>query len=167
LANWSEHLGYDCRWIEGETNPSYTVKTEDMGCLISRVDRIHIVVTDGTVTNLAYDATYATSTPIARTGELAVPMPTLLVTGTLSVANTALDAVVIDQPALLNNETRVLLNSATAPTAYTGGAIYVNSNGDVARAAGAVTNGTTVGCILRQTRGIDIKDYFISIPVTA
>jgi hypothetical protein len=167
LANWSEHLGYDCRWIDGATGPSYVIQTADMGCLISRVDRIHIVVTDGTVTNLAYDDTYATSTPIARTGDLATPMSVLTATGTLSATSTALDAVIVDQPALLNNETRVLLNSATAPTAYTGGAIYVNSNGDIARGSAVVTNGSTVGCILRQTRGIDIKDYFVSLTVTA
>jgi hypothetical protein len=167
LANWTEHLGYDCRWIDGATGPSYTIQTEDMGCLVSRVDRIHIVVTDGTVTNLAYDATYATSTPIARTGELATPMPVLTTTGTISIAGTALDAVVVNLPPLLNNETRTLLNSATAPTAYTGAAIYINADGDIARSTATLTNGSTVVCILRQTRGIDIKDYFLAITVTA
>lgn len=168
LAFWpTQHMGYDCRWIDGETNPSYTIQTADMGCLISRVDRIHIVVPDGTVTNLAYDGNYATSTPILRTGELAVMPSTLTITGTMSATSTAQDTVVIDQPALLPNETRVLLNSTGAPDAYSGGAIYIDANGDVARSTAAVTNGSSVGCILRQIRGVDIKDYFISITVTA
>ncbi|QSY98620.1 hypothetical protein J2J97_32465 (plasmid) [Rhizobium bangladeshense] len=170
LAAWSEHMGWLCEWIDLATASSYTLTDADQGCLISRVDRIHLTFTEGgvskTVTALAYDATYATSTPIARTGDLATPLSTLPTA--ISVSASALEgAMVSDLPALLTGETRTLLDTKRAYDPYTGTAIAIDSNGDIVRGAGVLTNGSTFSVKLRQKRGPDIVDTAIAFTVVA
>ncbi|AHC30585.1 hypothetical protein CC53_gp168 [Rhizobium phage vB_RleS_L338C] len=60
--------GHGCDWIEGATADSYQIAAEDVGCLVSRVERIHLTFTEGgvekVVTALAYDGSYVGSAEI-------------------------------------------------------------------------------------------------------
>ncbi|QIG76042.1 pectin lyase fold domain-containing protein [Rhizobium phage RHph_I4] len=60
--------GWGCDWIEGATGQSYTLAAEDVDCLVSRVERIHLTFTEGgvekVVTALAYDGSYVGSAEI-------------------------------------------------------------------------------------------------------
>ncbi|QGZ14103.1 hypothetical protein PP940_gp032 [Rhizobium phage RL2RES] len=169
-AGWSEHLGWKCEWIDGATSASYTITDADQGCLISRVDRVHLTFTEASVekmvTALSYDASYATSTPIPRSGDLAVPLPVLPSTGTVSLA--ALEgAVALALPDLITGETRTFLNPARAHEVYTGNLLTIDSNGDILKGAGTFTNGQVFGMKVRQKRGIDTIDYVINFTVVA
>ncbi|AIK68327.1 hypothetical protein P10VF_114 [Rhizobium phage vB_RleM_P10VF] len=169
-AGWSQHLGWKCEWIAGATSASYTITDDDQGCLISRVDRIHLSFTEASVakvvTALSYDASYATSTPIPRSGDLAVPLPVIPSSGTVSFA-AAEGAVALNLPALITGETRTLLNPSRAHEVYTGNLLTVDSNGDILKGAGTFTLGQTFGMKLRQKRGIDTVDSTISFTVVA
>jgi hypothetical protein len=118
------------------------------------------------VTALAYDATYATSQPILRTGDHAVALSAMPTSGNISAA-AGEGAVVLDLPALLPGETRTLLHPSRAYDAYTGTAITVDANGDLVRGAGALTAGNTVSFKIRQKRGIDVIDTSASLAVVA
>ncbi|QNH71779.1 putative polysaccharidase [Rhizobium phage P9VFCI] len=169
-AGWSEHLGWKCEWIAGATSASYTITDDDQGCLISRVDRIHLSFTEASVakvvTALSYDASYATSTPIPRSGDLAVPLPVIPSTGTVSFA-AAEGAVALNLPALITGETRTLLNPSRAHEVYTSNLLTVDSNGDILKGAGTFTLGQVFGMKLRQKRGIDTIDHVINFTVVA
>ncbi|AGC36178.1 hypothetical protein B7L88_gp110 [Rhizobium phage RHEph10] len=169
-AGWSEHLGYQCEWIAGATAASYTITDAEQGCLVSRVDRIHLTFTEGgvskTVTALAYDATYATSAPITRTGDLAVPLPLMPTSATVSAA-AAEGALVVDLPTLLPGASRTLLHPSRAYDLYTGGAVAIDANGDLVRGTAALTAGSTFSVKIRQRRGIDVVDTSVSFTVTA
>jgi hypothetical protein len=74
---WRRHRpmpnnGLTCEWIAGATSASYTQTDDDIGCVISRVDRIHSGNPGDVVTALAYDASYATA---PRTGDSAGVIP--------------------------------------------------------------------------------------------
>ncbi|QIG73850.1 pectin lyase fold domain-containing protein [Rhizobium phage RHph_N34] len=167
-TGWSEGLGWLCEWIDGATSSSYTVTDDDQGCLISRVDRIHLTFTEGgvskTVTALAYDGSYKDSAPITRTGDLAVALPTLATSSNISASATE-GTLVLDLPALLTGETRTLLNTSRSYDPYTGTSVTVDSNGDIARGAGALTVGSTFSVKVRQKRGPDIADTSITFTV--
>jgi hypothetical protein len=169
-SNWSEHMGYTCEWIDGATSSSYTITDDDQGCLVSRVDRIHLSFTETSVakvvTAIAYDATYATSTPIPRSGDLAIPLPAIPTTATISASASA-GTVALDLPDLLTGETRTLLHTARAYDPYTGTSVAIDVNGDVARGVGALTAGTTFSTKIRQKRGIDIVDSNTTFTVVA
>ncbi|MBX4911492.1 hypothetical protein HJA82_29700 [Rhizobium bangladeshense] len=169
-AQWTEHLGYMCEWIDGATAASYTITDAEQGCLVSRVDRIHLTFTEGgvekTVTALAYDATYATSAPVTRTGDLAVPLPLMPTSGTVSAA-AAEGSLVIDMPDLLPGATRTLLHPSRAYDAYTGAAVALDANGDIVRGPAVLTAGNTFSLKIRQKRGIDVVDTSVSFTVTA
>ncbi|NKL08405.1 hypothetical protein GFL39_26405 [Rhizobium leguminosarum bv. viciae] len=170
-ANWTgTHLGWLCEWIDGATSSSYTTTDADQGCLVSRVDRIHLTFTEAdvtkTVTALAYDATYATSQPILRTGDHAVALSAMPTSGNVSAA-AGESVVVLDLPALLPGETRTLLHPSRGYDPYTGTAITLDANGDLLRGAGALTAGNTVSFKIRQKRGIDVIDTSASFTVVA
>jgi hypothetical protein len=170
-ANWTGvHLGWLCEWIEGATSSSYTVTDAEQGCRVSRVDRIHLTFTEAgvtkTITALAYDATYSTSSEVPRTGDLAIALPAMPTTGNISAAS-AEGAVVVDLPALLNGETRTLLHPSRGYDPYTGTAITLDANGDLVRGAGVLTAGNTVSFKIRQKRGVDVIDTSASLTVAA
>ncbi|QIG75574.1 pectin lyase fold domain-containing protein [Rhizobium phage RHph_Y2_17_1] len=169
-AQWTEHLGYMCEWIEGATASSYTITDADQGCLVSRVDRIHLTFTEGgvvkTITALAYDATYASSAPVTRTGDLAVALPVMPTSANVSAA-AAEGTLVIDMPDLLPGATRTLLHPSRAYDAYTGGAVAVDANGDIVRGSAALTVGSTFSLKIRQKRGIDVVDTQVTFTVVA
>ncbi|QNH71623.1 hypothetical protein V1VFAS_032 [Rhizobium phage V1VFA-S] len=170
-ANWTGvHLGYMCEWIEGATSSSYTVTDADQGCLVSRVDRIHLTFTEAgvskTITALAYDATYATSTPILRTGDHAAALSAMPTSGNVSAA-AGENVVVLDLPALLPGETRTLLHPSRGYDPYTGTAVALDINGDLLRGAGVLTAGNTVSFKIRQKRGIDVIDTSVSLTAVA
>ncbi|QIG69642.1 pectin lyase fold domain-containing protein [Rhizobium phage RHph_I46] len=167
-TGWSEGLGWMCEWIDGATSQSYTLTDDDQGCLVSRVDRIHLTFTEGgvskTVTALAYDGSFKDSTPITRTGDLAVALPTLATSSNISASATE-GTLVLDLAALITGETRSLLHPSRAFDPYTGTAITVDSNGDIVRGAGTLTVGSTFSVKIRQKRGIDIVDSTINFTV--
>ncbi|QIG68007.1 pectin lyase fold domain-containing protein [Rhizobium phage RHph_Y68] len=167
-SGWSEDFGWLCEWIDGATSSSYTLTDDDQGCLVSRVDRIHLTFTEGgvskTVTAISYDGSYKTSTPIARTGDLAVALPTIVTSSNISASATE-GTLVLDQPALITGETRTLLHPSRSFDPYTGTAITIDSNGDILRGAGALTVGSTFSVKVRQKRGPDVVDTSVSFTV--
>jgi hypothetical protein len=170
-ANWTGvHLGWLCEWIDGATASSYTITDADQGCLVSRVDRIHLTFTEAgvtkTVTALAYDASYATSSEVLRTGALATPLPALPTAVNLSLA-VAETGVVVNFPDQITGETRSLLNTSRAYDPYTGTSVAMNSNGDLIRGAGVLTVNQTFSIKVRQKRGFDIVDTVMTVTVTA
>ncbi|QXV74348.1 pectin lyase fold domain-containing protein [Rhizobium phage RHEph16] len=172
IAAWNQHMGWSCEYIDGATDSDYTIQTEDQGCRLSRVDRIHLTFTEAGVTKvvtaIAYDGTYPTSSEVLRTGDLATALPVLVTSGGVLSAAAVEGTIVLDFPALITGETRTLLNPSRAYDPYTGTAYSIDVNGDLVKGADpAVVSGNTYSITVRQQRGIDVVDYRISIVASA